>query len=66
MDNNYLPEKQYKVYEIVEGHTKSIEPIHGLYDTGEVFKTHDAAYEWIETMGKRQKKYTIIVEYRKP
>lgn len=66
MDNNYLPEKVYKVYQIMEVKAKMAEPVYGLFDTENKFKTYELAYEWIETEGTRQKIYSIIEEFRKP
>jgi hypothetical protein len=65
MDNNYIPKKQYRIYSIIEAKAKASEPIYGLYDTGFAFAKYDGAYEWIETEGQRQIKYTIVEEYRK-
>jgi len=64
MDNKYLPKKEYRVYQVLE--LKAVEPVYGLYDTGNSFENHQLAYEWIEMEGEREKTYTIVEEFRKP
>jgi hypothetical protein len=65
MANEYIAEKTYQVYIIVDSQNSSFSKTYALEDTHKSFPTYDEAEQWIQEEGDRQVNYTIINVIRK-
>ena len=65
MENEYLAEKKYTIYFIVDNHNSSFRKPFALEDTHKSFHGYDEAERWIQDEGDRQDNYTIFDVFRK-